>query len=310
MLKTRKADPSKPPRVLIYADGGIGKSTFGAMADKPVFISAEGGTDQLRGRDGEPVDEMPDVKSFDGVMNAIFQLTNEPHDFKTLVIDSADWIEGMAHKRIIGTSDKDIIRVNGGYSAGLRESEKLHKQLVESLSTLREKRNMMVIVTAHSDVRDAKDPEMLSDYDTYQIKCDKKVSSIWKEWVDAAIFARFKTHISPGENTTRARAITDGSRVAYTVATPAFYAKNRYNLPEEMIFDLNFYNEFMKYARRGIQAEKAEDVIKEIFSLEKLITDEKTKKALSDAMTKAGREIIKLIPLRNRLIEITNQKGA
>lgn len=84
---------------------------------------------------------------------------------------------------------------------------------------------MAIIVTAHAQVKEIKDPEMMKDYDCYQIKCDERVSSLWREWVDAMIFVRFRTFIKPGEDTTKARAITDDTRVAYTIQKPAFQAK-------------------------------------------------------------------------------------
>ena len=38
---------SKPPRVLLYGVEGIGKSTFGSQAPKPIFIQTEDGLDEI-----------------------------------------------------------------------------------------------------------------------------------------------------------------------------------------------------------------------------------------------------------------------
>ena len=38
---------SKPPRVLLYGVEGIGKSTFGSEAPKPIFIQTEDGLDEI-----------------------------------------------------------------------------------------------------------------------------------------------------------------------------------------------------------------------------------------------------------------------
>ena len=38
---------SKPPRLLIYGSEGIGKSTLGASAPKPIFVPTEDGLDQI-----------------------------------------------------------------------------------------------------------------------------------------------------------------------------------------------------------------------------------------------------------------------
>ena len=47
-----------PPRVLIYSDPGVGKSSFAATAPKPVFIPLEDGLDQIN------CTKFPHVKDF------------------------------------------------------------------------------------------------------------------------------------------------------------------------------------------------------------------------------------------------------
>lgn len=308
MLQTRKSNPQKPPRVLIYGLEGVGKSTFGALSDAPVFISAEGGTDQLKNARGESVDEIPDVRTFDDVRKAIKNLTEQAHDFKTLVIDSADWVEKVCHQQIIGDSGLDIVRVNKGYGAGYRESEKLHKVLIDELTALREKRMMGVILTAHAHVKPVKDPSMVDDFDQFEIKCHEMVSSLWREWVDALGFARFKVFTKKNDEGD-ARAFGDGSRTIHWLKNPAFQAKNRYGLPATMDFNLDAYQKFMQYARRGVVMETAEEVYAECVILLEKVADADTKAKATDAVVNATGKINELLAMRKRLREITNTKG-
>lgn len=44
MLVTKKAE-SKPAKIMIYGETGVGKSTLGSKAEKPVFLSAEDGAE-------------------------------------------------------------------------------------------------------------------------------------------------------------------------------------------------------------------------------------------------------------------------
>jgi len=304
-IKTRKSDPSKPPRVMIYGVEGVGKSTLGAMAEKPIFITPEGGADQLKDSKGNPIEEFENVRDWDSLERAVAQLTNEEHGFKTLVLDSADWIEGLAHKKIIGNSGKDIIRCNGGYGSGYRDSQRMHTALISDLSRLRSEKGMNIIVTAHSHVKPVKDPDATEDYDCHEIKCHEMVSSLWREWVDALLFARFRAHITSGEPGKKARAFGDGTRVVYTIKSPAFQAKNRYGMEPEYEFTLDFWNTILKFSKKGVVEESAESLLKEIGDAKALIKDEKLFQTISESVSKAKVDPKKLKPILNRLREIT-----
>lgn len=309
-IVTKKSNPNNPARVLVYGMEGVGKSTLGAKSEKPVFITPEGGADQLTDSQGNPIEQMSDVSTWADLMAAVNALITEKHDFKTLVLDSADWIEGLAHKAIIGNSGKTITTVNGGYGSGYRQSQNMHQALIEQLKVLREKKGMNIIVTAHAHVKEVKDPEMTESYDSFEIKCHELVSSIWREWVDGLFFVRFRTFTKTEEGAAKAKAFTDGTRVLYAQKTPAFQAKNRYGMPAEMDFTEGFWSEFMKYARKGPKAETVKSVKDEIAEMYLTITQEKIKKGVEDSMQEAGEDLTKLIVIRDRLREVTQKKGA
>lgn len=306
MLKTKKANPDKPVRIMVYGVEGVGKSTLGAKSDKPIFISPEGGCDQLRDIEGNPVIEMDGITDWDSLKNAIHQLLNEAHDFKTLVIDSADWIESLAHSKIIAGSGKSIITCNGGYGAGYRQSQNMHKALIEDLAKLREQRGMNIVVTAHAHVKPVKDPSSMDDYDGYEIKAHEFVSSLWREWVDGLFFVRFHTVTESADGKTKARALTDGRRVLYTVKQPAFQAKNRYGMPPELTFTEGFWNDLKNYTRSD-RAKESTNLLGEIQKLVPLVVDEKQKLAVKEAISKAGSDLNKLKPIHKRLVEITSK---
>lgn len=297
-LVTKKSNPMKPVRVMIYSAEGVGKSTFGAKSDHPVFITPEGGVDRLTDTKGDPCEYIPDVSSWDGIMSAIKSLLIDEHNFKTLVLDSADWIEGIAHQKIIGTSGKSITTVNGGYGAGYRQSQTMHQELIKLLDELIEKKGMNIVITAHAHVKDVKDPEIMVDYQAFEIKCHEFVSSVWREWVDALLFARFKTYTSNGEDTKKARAFGDGTRSVCTVKKPAFQAKNRFGMPEELEFTEDFWNTLIGYAKNPVKPtiEKVISDLTDLSNSEKLADK---KDALSKAMSDANGDLEKLIKIRN-----------
>ena len=85
----RKGSIARPPRIILYGTHGVGKSSFAAQADRPVFIQTEEGLDALN------VTAFPLARSYDEVMEAIGSLYSEDHEFGTVVLDSADWMEQL-----------------------------------------------------------------------------------------------------------------------------------------------------------------------------------------------------------------------
>ncbi|MEX0641137.1 MAG: AAA family ATPase, partial [Pirellulales bacterium] len=78
-----------PPRLLIYGTEGIGKSTTAAGAPNPIFIPTEDGLDQIDCASFPLAQKLADVDA------ALQSLVREEHDFQTVVIDSADWLERL-----------------------------------------------------------------------------------------------------------------------------------------------------------------------------------------------------------------------
>ena len=85
---TRSGAP-RPPRMVIYGVEGVGKTTFGAAAPKPIFLPTEDGLDAVK------VDSFPLLKSWGELEDAITVLAKEDHDYQNVVLDSADWAETL-----------------------------------------------------------------------------------------------------------------------------------------------------------------------------------------------------------------------
>lgn len=292
----------RPLRAVIFGIEGVGKTK---LTDRPgtIVVGPEGGVDEL-----EHSLEMPGVRKWTDVRESVVELINGKHDYKVLNLDSADWIEKLCHAHIVEEcgKGKNIITCKGGYGAGYRESEKLHRELIEDLSILREKRNMHIVVTAHYHVRSVKDPDAVSDYDAFEIKCHEFVSSLWREWGDCVLFARFRTFLKQGkENGDKTIAVGDGERVVYTEKRPAFQAKNRFGLDPEMPFGLDFWDKLLKLSGRTGKKESVTSLKKEIDELSIKVKDANTVKAVVESVKKAKTNVVELTTIRNRLRKIT-----
>jgi hypothetical protein len=93
-----------------------------------------------------------------------------------------------------------------------------------------------VVITAHAKPRKFELPEEQGAFDRYEMKLTKQVAPLIKEWSDALFFVNYKIYVVTTEN--NSKKAQGGKRVLYTTHHPAYDAKNRFDLPEEL--ELNF----------------------------------------------------------------------
>jgi hypothetical protein len=228
----------EPFRLLIHGTEGIGKSTFAAQAPDPIFIQTEDGLGQI------DVSRFPIAESFDSVTEHLNDLLNEKHSYKTVVIDSVDWLEKLAvHKVLDGFKGKASL-AEIDYGKGYAMLIPLFETIIDRLNLLRRERKMNVILIAHTKMEKVEDPSGTS-YDQYAPRLDKRINGIVKEWSDIIGFATHsivKEEKKEGfDKRTIAKSIKnkDGNdRVLFLESNPAIIAKSRYTaLPATMPLD-------------------------------------------------------------------------
>lgn len=216
-----------PPRILIYGVQGIGKSTLGADAPKPIFILTEDGLGLLDS------DHFPLCNSYTEVMEALTVLATQEHDFETLVMDSLDWMEPLVWKHTCEVNNWSSIE-DAGYGRGYVEALSYWSDYIDAINYLRNTKSMTIIQTAHATAKRFNDPTT-EPYDRYQIKLQDKASGKMLEHSDVVLFANYRvTTIKEGKDKKDVRAVGAGERIMYSEERPAFVAKNRYSLPAEM----------------------------------------------------------------------------
>lgn len=233
-MKIITTSQPKPPRILLYSVEGLGKSTFGASAVSPIFIQTEDGLDEIN------VARFPKAETFEDVLTAMRFLYTEPHNFKTLVIDTIDWLEALVWKTVCDRHKKNHIE-DFGYGKGYKFAMDEWNVLLRGLSALREEKNMAIILLAHADIKRFDSPET-EPYDRYCIKTHASITEKLSEWCDAVLFANYVITIEKtdvGFNKKVVRGSGGGYRMMYTEERPAFRAKNRYGLPAELPFEKN-----------------------------------------------------------------------
>jgi hypothetical protein len=215
----------KPRRVLLYGTEGIGKSTFAANAPAPIFIGTEDGTAQL------DVARFPEPATWQDVFDAIETLRKDKHDYRTIVLDTLDWLEPLCWDHVCQQAKKPDIEAFGygkGYVAALDQ----WRELLATLDRLRADASMDVILLAHSHIRTFRNPEG-EDFDRYELKLHQKAAGLCKEWADAVLYAAYETYADSRDDG-RTKGVSTGARIIHTERRAAFDAKNRYTLPETL----------------------------------------------------------------------------
>lgn len=237
-----------PPRFLVHGQEKVGKSTFFAGAPKPIFIRTEDG---LNGIDAQA---FPLAESLQDVEHALGLLLTQEHDFKTVVIDSADWLEKLIFQRVCDDDNVDSIGfAAGGYGKGYDVALNHWRRVIRTLDYLNKQKGMIVGVICHSIVVPFNDP-MHEPYDRiemklYQSKRGTGSRDLLMEWADIIGYAHKKIYVSKQETASGgkvARGVDAGAVHKLALkGTPAFVAGNRYSLPNELDLEWSAFQKAM-----------------------------------------------------------------
>jgi len=223
IIKTRQ---DKPPRILIHADHGLGKSSLAAAAPNPIFIQTENGLENI------DASAFPLCRSLADLKAQLDQVYLEDHDFKTLVIDSLDWTESLVFQHVCTEGGKDSIS-DFGYGTGYTNALELFGKIVKALNAIREERSMIIILTAHSQIKTYLNP-MGSDWDKHQIKLREKNAELFLEWCDLVSFLHFQTYTKQEHNSSfsapKNKGVGGTERVLSCTPSAAYVSKNRYDI--------------------------------------------------------------------------------
>ena len=228
-MKIIRTQINKPPRIVLFGPHGIGKSTFAAECPAPIFIQTESGLDALQ------VQAFELAKSWNDVLSGLLWLCNEPHEFKTVVIDSLDWAEKLLFEHVAEKNNVSGIE-KIPFGRGYAEAETHWKQALDVMNRLNEEKKMLVVLLAHSQVKKFEDPER-ENYDRWELDLQKKSAALVSEWCDILAFASLNTVTRAkdgGFGKTIVKAQSNGERIVYLEGRPSHDAKNRYGLPSEL----------------------------------------------------------------------------
>ena len=232
--------------MLLYGVHGIGKSSWAAQAPNCLILNIEDGLNDI---DCQRTEHLTNLE---GVNEALTYLGTQQHEFKSLAIDSVDWLEGIIHTEVAKKAGKDSI-ADIGYGAGYKQALKHWDQLLFKLDWLRSEKGMTIILLAHCAIKKHQDPEQES-YDRYQPALHDTASALLQEWSDEVLFASYRTYLKKedlGFNKTRGIAVGGTERFIRTTETATALAKNRLSMPSEIGFSWSEYAQFFSAVQKG-----------------------------------------------------------
>jgi hypothetical protein len=212
-----KATSRQAPKGIVYGPPGIGKTTFASRATKPILVDCENGAGSVQ------VERTPYLSTWLEIKRWLASLKDEPHEYRTIVIDSLDWMIRRAEEFVSNSADdlkNTLNRSHGGYGNGKQVLKNLvYQEIIPTLDKLVGK-GLAVLLICHA--------QRTKDTDVDGIETEKVAPDLppdmlntFVEWSDFVFLARH------GKD----------SRCLVTEGTDRAIAKNRYGLPPVLPLD-------------------------------------------------------------------------
>lgn len=231
-MNITKGKQTRPQRLVIYGQEGVGKTTLSSKLPSPLVLDTEGGSGQL------DVDRVA-VNSLDDLRAALRDILAEKKagtlPYRTVVLDTVDRVWNMAADAVCAEKGYKSIE-DAGYGKGLKMATEKFCAVVTSLDKL-VAAGLHVVCVCHSKVETLSLPDK-EDFSVYQLKVSapgkqaEESAAFLKQWADAVIFCQFNTLVSSESGKAVAQ-----KRVMRTAHGACWEAKNRYGLPETLDMD-------------------------------------------------------------------------
>jgi len=261
--KYKRKAVERPPKTTIEGEAGVGKSFFACSAPKPFVINTDDGIDEILLRipdimvaDAVPVgDNEANAKLYDSIINTLTELAKEKHDRKSIIIDSLDRLETLAHAKVCVEHKLENGIEDLGYGKGFTYARGKIQRVLAGLNYLRDTKDMEPICVCHTQIRTINKPT-LEPYDVFTLKLHKNASADIMEWSDAVLFMTFKMIIQKkdtGFGRKDSRAINTGERIILTSGSQGVDCKNRFGLPSEIPAEYEEYHKLIAESRKAAQ---------------------------------------------------------
>ena len=232
-------EPSfRPPRIILFAVEGWGKTSCGAYAPEPAILMAKGenGYETLLGTGSVPSVPAAKLETWPQTLALLDEFVEaDVLPFKTLVLDAMGGFERMCHEHVCNRDfggewgDKGFANYQKGYDVAVTD----WIALLTRLDRIYEK-GAAILMLGHTLVKPFKNP-MGADFDRYVCDVHHKTWGPAHKWADAVLFGNYITLVEKDKpNAKKGKGVGGSERILYAERRDAFDAKNRYRMPPEI----------------------------------------------------------------------------
>ncbi len=234
-VKTRSA--TLPDRIVIYGPPGWGKTSLAARMPGAIFLMTPG-EDRLKklieqGLAPETA-HFPDLaETWSDITGAVAELTTQPHDYSTFVLDTGNGAEKLAQADVCNVNFGGDWTESGfnGFGRGEKITvNRLWIPFLALLDRLREKRKMRIVLCCHATIRSTKNPEG-HDYDKIEPALSKPAWVETAKWADMILCGALEIAVKKESKIAHGKATGGRARLLHTSPTAAIDAKNCHRLP-------------------------------------------------------------------------------
>ena len=220
-----------PPKIVIFGKQGHGKSRFTASFPKALFLKAEDRLAHLGVLSGDL------IRSYEDLITQLDWVLNNEHDFKSVILDTADAVEKYVHEKIIkeagATSITDAKKL-AFYVGFVKAAEIWETVILRKLTEINENRKMIVCINSQMLVNRVSHPQF-GDYETFSIGVDKRAATKIKAWADIVGFLDMKSNIKNiSDDNETVRFGESNKRILRLRPQPFWDTKESYNLPDSI----------------------------------------------------------------------------
>jgi AAA domain len=230
-----------PLRGMVYGENGAGKTSLFSWAPKPILFNMEGNCDHIN-----HVEKIR-IQSLEHFLSALNDLITKEHNYKSLILDSADSIQIYLNNLIEKTHTPEQLAYR---RAGCVWTKHV-TEIINKLEYLNSIKRMNILITAQLKTKTANNP-MTEQYDRYDIGLNDEMRKGFCNWVQFIGFINkdvVKEEKGGGFGKMKAKNID--RRVLHTKGTPTYFGKNVYDLPEKILLESaeKGWQEFTKHVK-------------------------------------------------------------